>query len=189
MNKIEIPAALRGPLGGHRNYLAHIAFENFVDYDRIKKEHSEKKKHSTSHKYKEFRLFLNAAESFNNVLDYFYFEFEQQISPIKLKDFKSKVHEKHPMLSDLNKTANAYKHCVRYDKNLPKASDLQNLTIKTALNLKEKRISVDYDFIWPNKSIEENLNSVWKFWIDYHNKKEPEKSFLNLIKAEYPTTP
>ena len=83
--------SFKGPLGSHRNYLVHIAFENFVDYERLQKSHTEKKQHSTSHKYKEFRFFLNAVESFNNVLDYFYFEFEEQLSPLNLEDFKGKA--------------------------------------------------------------------------------------------------
>lgn len=186
--------SFKGPLGSHKNFLVHIAFENFVDYDRLQKDHAEKKQHSTSHKYKEFRFFLNAVESFNNVLDYFYFEFEQQVSPLTFPNFKGKVHEKYPDLSALEEIANAYKHCVRSkgkNKNpdLLWAADLQKPQVNVAIDFSTQNIAVDYQFPWPIREQEEKLVAVWKFWIDYHNRPNPEQKLLDIIKAEYPIAP
>src|SRR6267142_717420 len=103
----------RGPLGSHRNYLTYIALPNSVDYMGLVKGHEETGNVSTSAKYTELRYFLNAVESLNNILEYYFYENEPTISEPTVQDFKQSVYSTHPELRDLSNLANAYKHCVR----------------------------------------------------------------------------
>ena len=103
----------KGPLGSHRNYLTHIALPNSLDYLASVKAHEETGDASTSAKYKELRYFLNAVESLNNILEYYFYENETVISEQTVQDFKQSVYSTHPELRDLSNLANAYKHCVR----------------------------------------------------------------------------
>ncbi len=105
-----------GPLGGHRNYLTHIALSNCVDYMALKKGHQERGDCSNPAKKKEFRYFLNAIESLNNILDYYFYENENAVLEPSLQKFKEALHSAHPELKELSELANAYKHCVRESK-------------------------------------------------------------------------
>src|SRR5713226_8415132 len=129
---MDIPPSLRGPLGSHSGYLKHIALKNVMAHMWTKRKHAEENDSTNSAKYEELRLFLNAIESLNNVLDYFYFENEDQLSArhSTVQSFRSEVHKQHIALHRLSALANAYKHCVRTSgkkKNteLPHAKDLQ----------------------------------------------------------------
>ena len=166
-----------GPLGSHRNYIAHIALSNHVDYLRLKKNNQEEARSATPIKYNEFRLFLNAVESFNNIADYFYFEYEDRISYRTVDEFRAALHKKYPELAALAELANAYKHCVRARKDgtknakLPWARDLQkpNLTINIELGEKLPTAKIEYEFPWPIKEHEATLEKVFSFWFRYHN--------------------
>lgn len=186
LDRSENMETFKGPLGSHRNYIVHIALGNYVDYDALKKQNVENKRQATPDKYKAFRYYLNAVESFNNILDYLYFEFEDKIKQTNVNDFRKAVHKKYSALRDLADLANAYKHCVRagrISKNteLPWAKDLQQPTINVEIKLNEKKTDVGYDFVGPTEENEMKLSKVWKFWIDYQN--NPNSSFHEFLQS------
>lgn len=90
--------SMAGPLGCSQNYICHIALSNCTDYFDLKMKHEEENRSSTSDKYKEFRYYLNAIESLNNIIDYFYFENESLISHSNINEFRTAVHNKYPVL-------------------------------------------------------------------------------------------
>lgn len=169
----------KGPLGSHKNFIHHIALENFHEYEMLCGLNEENGNNKTPDKYKEFRYFLNVIESMNNILDYLYFEHEAEIQQSSLKDYKNAVWAKYPGLEELAKLANAYKHCIREGRsgknmNLPWAKDLQkpqlNVDVKISSSLGVKT-SVNYDFPWPIAKHEQVLENAVKFWLGYiqHN--------------------
>jgi hypothetical protein len=165
----------KGPLGSHRNYIKHIALQNYDDYQALCELNKENGKRNTPDKYKEFRLFLNVIESMNNILDYLYFEHEDEVQQSNLKDFKRAVWNKHPELEALADLANAYKHCVREwrgVKNSPLhwAKDLQNPQLKVNVTISPSEgfnASVNYEFLWPIVEHEQSLEKALKFWLSY----------------------
>ena len=166
----------RGPLGSHRNYLVHVALPNCTDYLWLKKGNQEQGRSGTCDKYKEFRYFLNAVESFNNILDYFYFEHEDRIKRGSVREFRKAIHDKYPELGELAELANAYKHCVRErngkkNEALPWARDLQRptLDIQIKLGASQPSVAVNYDFPWPIEEHEAKLYKAFDFWLGYHN--------------------
>lgn len=174
-----------GVLGGHHNYLVHMCFKNFCDYeDLVEKEGQEEKPKSSSEKYKELRYFLNTIESFNNVLDYVYWEYEDEISFKSDNKFRERVHLEYPALGKLADLANAYKHCVRKGENKEKirASELQEPKLDIILTLKEGLLSteIEYSFSGVIPEHREILLEVWKYWIEYHNKPDY-KRFTELV--------
>lgn len=181
--------AFKGPLGSHRNYLVHVALENFKDYETLKKHNESEGRVGTPDKYKEFRYFLNAIESFNNVLDYAYFEHEDSIKQRhgNVTAFRKAVNTKYPELEKLSALANAYKHCVRTktggvkNMDLPWARDLQapQLTIDISLHESKPTVEVEYDFPWPIAEHEKALNEAFRFWFEYHNRSDAK----NVISA------
>jgi hypothetical protein len=166
-----------GPLGGHRNYLTHIALSNCVDYVALKTGHQEQGDCSNPAKYKEFRHFLNAVESLNNILDYYFYEYEETIPEPSLREFKEDVHFAHPELKELSELANAYKHCVRENKgrkqtNLPWARDLQFNFLSIHVNvsqLPEIKVAAEYNFEGPTCEHSQVFDRACKFWFSYHN--------------------
>jgi hypothetical protein len=172
--KMNIPESLNGPLGSHRNYLRHIAIANYTAYERLKKKNLEEGHSSTTSKYEEFRLFLNAVESFNNVLDYYYFENERVLAPkhFTVQTFRANVHAASHELRRLSELANAYKHCVRtagVSKNttVPWAKDLQQVSLQISIDLGPcaPAVEVAYQFEWPVRDHEDALSHVFGFWV------------------------
>jgi len=166
----------RGPLGSHRNYLVHVALPNCTDYLWLKKGNQEQGRSGTCDKYKEFRYFLNAVESFNNILDYFYFEHEDRIKRGSVGEFRKAIHDKYPELGELAELANAYKHCVRErngkkNEALPWARDLQRPTLDIQIKLGDSQpsVAVNYDFPWPIEEHDAKLYKAFDFWLGYHN--------------------
>lgn len=165
----------KGPLGSHRNFVHHIALENYHEYRMLCGLNDENGKDATPDRYKEFRYFLNCIESINNILDYFYFENENELQHSKLKDFKKAVWNKYPELEKLADLANAYKHCVREgfsgkNTSLPWAKDLQRPQLNIDVTISPSNgvsTSVEYDFPWPIPEHEEVLGNAVKFWIEY----------------------
>lgn len=165
-----------GPLADHRKYIAHIAIPNYMDFLAVKNEPTEKPK-TNLQKYKELRHFLNAAESFNNILDYFFFEHQESISHKRVNIFRNAAHTKFPELGKVADIANAYKHCVRVtnsnknegrgekNESLPWAKDLQKADI--ILHLKSEAIELAFQA--PITEQEEALEKVYLFWIKYHD--------------------
>lgn len=170
-----------GPLGSTQNYIVHIALSNCADYFDLKEKHKEENRYSTPEKYKEIRFYLNAIESINNILDYFYYENEESLKHCKsVTNFKKKVHEKYPELESVANFANAYKHCVREgqkgkNENLPWAKDLQKPEIAIDIDLTNSSVGVKYNFNWPIKEQEEAIELAWKFWVGYHNNPMPQE--------------
>jgi hypothetical protein len=167
-----------GPLGDHRNYLNHIALSNCVDYFALRKHHQERSDSSTSAKYKELRYFLNAVESLNNVLDYFFYEYEGEIGHSKIRDFIKAAHSKYPELKEVSDLANAYKHCVREfvsgqkRSDLPWAKHLQRTDVLVHVKIsrnKDVKVAAEYNFQGPLNEHRESLDRAFKFWFDYNN--------------------
>ncbi|MCP3128546.1 hypothetical protein [Shewanella sp. KJ2020] len=168
-------SVFKGPLGSHTNFISYIALDNCSDYTRLCGLNRENGKDKTPDRFKEMRYFLNTIESFNNILDYFYYEFEDEISYENLKKFKQAVWRKYPILKKVAEIANAYKHCVREHKQVKQigqlwAKDLQNPQIDVSINLTEITTSVGFNFPWPIKEHEDVLDEAFKFWINYIHK-------------------
>lgn len=165
----------KGPLGSHKNYIHHIALENYFEYKTICGLNEENSKNKTPDKYKEFRYFLNVIESMNNILDYLYFEHEDEIKQSNLKNYKRAVWDKFPEIEALANLANAYKHCVREGRgvknsSLPWAKDLQKPQLKVDVTISSSQdvnVSVDYEFPWPIAEHEQVLEKTLKFWLGY----------------------
>jgi len=182
--------AFYGPLGSHRNYISHIALPNCTDYFHLQERNIEQGNTRTSYKYEEMRYFLNAIESLNNILDYYFYEHEENLHPSNLKQYKENIMNKHPLLRKVADLANAYKHCVResYGKrktDLPWAKDLQNpaltisidLTNPDQINSKEDiKVNIQYSFEWPIDSQEQILVESFRFWIFYSDPGGPDLS-------------
>ena len=172
--------SMAGPLGSSQNYISYIALSNCSDYFELKMKHEEESKSSTSAKYKELRYYLNAVESLNNIIDYFYFENESLISHGNINAFRTAVHKKYPVLETVSNIANAYKHCVREQRgnkntNLPWAKDLQNPNIAIDINISKMNVDVNFNFVWPIHELEIAIEAAWKFWVDYHNVPTPQE--------------
>ncbi len=167
---------LKGPLGSYQNYLRHIAFRNYFEYVSKKKLHVERGENSTPSKYEEFRLFLNAIEALNNVIDYFYFENESSLTSgfVDLNQFRKKALDLFDELRQLANLANAYKHCVRSpkgkkDESVPWAKDLQRPLLHISIDLKTEspRIDTEYRFEWPIPEYENILSRAFDFWMKH----------------------
>jgi len=165
----------KGPLGSHRNFINHIAIANYQDYQTLCGLNIDNGKQQTPDKYKEFRYFLNAIESFNNILDYFYYENEAELEGVNLNPFKKSVYVKYPELEKISELANAYKHCIRVyhgrkNTELPWAKDLQkpelNVDVKIS-NSADVSANISYKFSWPIAENEEVIHKVFLFWLDY----------------------
>jgi hypothetical protein len=174
--------SFKGPLGSHLNYITHIALQNQFEYLKLKKKHEEENNSGTAAKYDEFRLFLNAVESFNNIIDYFYFEYEDRITYKKVDEFRKAIHRKYPDLDELSELANAYKHCVRTrngkkNDKLPWARDLQASRLEIHINISRDKpiIDADYEFPWPLEEHERKMFKALDFWLAYHRNPNPEE--------------
>jgi hypothetical protein len=179
-----------GPLGGHRNYLTHIALPNSFDYLSLAKQHQEERDSSIHAKYKELRYFLNAIESLNNTLEYAYYEMNQSGSSSGFDKFQKIAHKKHPELEGLADLANAYKHCVRRGKrsnNAPFARDLQKPELHIAINISQDKkvmVDADYGFDGPLSEHLEIFHNALRFWLNYHN--SPASTELTDLSAVNP---
>jgi hypothetical protein len=177
---------IKGPLGSHRNYIRNIVLPNIVDYFGLQKENEELNSINNPSKYKELRFFLNAIESTNNILDYYFYENESSLKPLTLKKYKLKIQEKIPIFVEVADLANAYKHCVRENgkgknSNLPWAKDLQqpkftvNIQIPNGEVITKKEqivVQADYDFSWPIDSHEKAITEIFQLLIKYENSNE-----------------
>lgn len=165
----------KGPLGSHKNYINFIALENFKEYDNLSRHNREINNNKTPNKYVELRHFLNAAESMNNILDYLFYEHEEEISFKNLRGYKQAVLGKYPELKKLADLANAYKHCKRENQDgkneeLPWAKDLQRpeLDVKVSITSEDGVDSaVKYNFQWPIAEHEDTLRAAFVFWVSY----------------------
>lgn len=172
---------IKGPLGSHRNYIAHIVLPNCLDYFKVQSRNAELSNRNTASKYEELRAFLNAVESMNNVLDYYYYENEESLSVGSLVTYRKNVMTKYPVLSRIAELANAYKHCVREhkgkkDKKSLWAKDIQrpslavNIDLSSIANAKKKEdIKVDAAFVfeWPIPEHEKTFIEAFEFWRTY----------------------
>jgi hypothetical protein len=179
----------KGPLGSHRNYLTHIALPNCIDYLGLVKGHEETGNASTPAKYTELRFFLNAVDSLNNILEYYFYENEASIAEPSVQAFKQSIHSSHPELRDLADIANAYKHCVRQrgsqkQTNVPWAKDLQMPEVRVYIDLSERpKVNVDAGYIFqaPTANHLEMFHKALKFWFSYHN--DPRAKLVQLANA------
>jgi len=181
---------IKGPLGSHRNYIAHIALPNCLDYFQLQNRNKELNNLHNASKYEELRIFLNAIESMNNVLDYYYYENETSLSGGNLSAYRKKAMLKHPVLSRVAELANAYKHCVREyrgkkDKKSLWARDIQrpkfivNIDLSSMSNAKKKediKVDADYVFEWPIPEHEKTFGDAFEFWRSYGEPNGPNLS-------------
>lgn len=173
---------IKGPLGSHRNYINHIVLKNCTDYFIVQKGNLEHKNIHASSRYEELRHFLNAIESMNNVIDYFYYENEESISYSNLFDFKKAVNEKYPITLKIADLANAYKHCIREGKkgknsNKLWAKDLQKPSLVVNVNLSDVNklnVNAEYRFEWPIEKYEEVITEGFNFYMKYDNPDGPD---------------
>ena len=168
------PGPFTGPLSDHLNYLSYIALENCVDYFRLVQNAKEKGISGKAIKYKRLRYFLNAIESLNNSLEYFFHDHKADEGwPDKdMKRILREMRQKHRILSDIQQIANAYKHCVRHNSKHYHASDLQSSVINIDIGQDGTNIKINYVSIEDERIMEE----AFKFWVEYHNK--PDKNVL-----------
>lgn len=181
----------KGPLGSHLNYLRHIVMPNCMDYLQLQQANRDSGENSNPSKYEELRRFLNAIESMNNIPDYFYWENElalkeKQIGSVKA--YRIKVGEKYHVLAHVAELANAYKHCVRTNRDGKKntgkkwAKDIQlpQMTIDVDIDFhkmeKKEDIKVNpiYKFDWPIASHEKIFNEAFEFWKKYGDADVPD---------------
>lgn len=182
MDKIRIPDSLKGPLGTHKNYIAHIALDNCVDYFRLREKNKEEGNNGTSNQYKELRYFLNAVESLNNIFDYMYFETYKENTEQTLNKFKQDYLEKHTELKNISEIANAYKHCIRGafkngkftpNKNSLHASDLTENTIHFTVNMSVDRPLTELQYSFKGIDSEKTLKKAFRYWVNYINNDIP----------------
>ena len=172
---------IKGPLGSHRNYIAHIVLPNCLDYFQVHKRNKELNNLHSASKYEELRFFLNAVESMNNVLDYYYYENEESLSVDSLSAYRKKAMTRYPVLSRVAELANAYKHCVRehrgkkdekslWAKDIQRPSLVVNIDLPSIVNAKKKEdIKVDANFVfeWPIPEHENVFVEAFEFWSTY----------------------
>jgi hypothetical protein len=183
-----IPAYFRGPLGGHRQYLVHIALENYADYLRYPKRIDENQGRAPVGvaQYTEFRLFLTAVESMNNILDYLYYEHVNQPAPGNpLHKFRKRVYRKYPHLGTLNEMANAYKHCVQHKAHERPAHDLQRTHVSVSIDLSrpERLPQAEYHFSGPLPDDHATADAVFKFWLNYHQTNYTDPTTDDILNA------
>lgn len=169
-----LDSVLKGPLGSHKNYIHHIALANCRDYSDLVNLQKEGGQNQKSNKFHRLRLFLNVIESMNNILDYFYYEYEKGFNGRKRNFIVDKIKENHPILEKISDIANAYKHCKQYKESDLHAADLQKPILNIHVNLTTIDVKVKLEFT----SIEENglIDEAFEFWRNYLN--DPQPDFL-----------
>jgi hypothetical protein len=187
---------IKGPLGSHRNYIIHIVLPNCLDYIQLQNSNREIGNQQAASKYDELRSFLNAIESMNNVLDYYYYENEDSLSASSLNKYRKKAMKKYPILFRIAELANAYKHCVREhrgEKNekSPWAKNLQrprldvNIDLASMFNAPQKKedikVGADYYFEWPIPEYEKIFDAAFEFWRTYVELDRPDLSSLEHV--------
>jgi len=164
-----LPDSLKGPLGSHKGYITHIALANYVQYLKFKQAVAEQERSGTSIQYEEFRLFLNAVESLNNIPEYLYWEHAKQPTENKGRIYLGSLRDKFPVLRDLADLANAYKHCDRSEKNKRSARDLQRVHIEISILVSQPHLSRSvFNFSGPLLEDHARGDAAFKFWLDYH---------------------
>jgi hypothetical protein len=178
-----------GPLGGHRNYLTHVALPNCFEYLSLQKHHKESSDISIRAKYEEFRLFLNSVESLNNTLEYAFYEIEQTGDHSGFEAFKKNTWGRHPELEELANVANAYKHCVRVKggkprADVPSARNLQRPELHIMVKIsqdKSVKVDTDYQFEGPLPEHLRIFHKALQFWFKYHNN-ATSTEFVDLLR-------
>ncbi|MCG8993207.1 hypothetical protein LH427_09505 [Laribacter hongkongensis] len=165
---------MASPLGHHQQYLRCVALPNFQDFVAFEEAHGEEPE---SHALAErtLRVFLVAAESLNNVLDYFYCDYREELND-KFKNsnkFHAAVAEKLYELGMIASIANVYKHAVRThsDRNgLDKAKSLlHGASVRDYLEHKDQITDLASWSKYPHKKWVEELKSCGQWWVDYMN--------------------
>lgn len=186
-NRTNMLEFCKGPLGSHRNYLTHIVLPKCIDYLGLVKGREETGNASTSAKYTELRFFLNAVDSLNNILEYYFYENEAFIAEPSVQAFKESTDNSHPELRDLADIANAYKHCVRQRgsqkrTNVPWAEDLQMPEVRVYIDfLQRPKVSVDVDYMFqaPTAHPLEMFHKALKFWFSHRKRRSgPAGAFI-----------
>ena len=177
---IEEPMAFKGPLGSAKNYITHIVLPNCKDYLVFKENNRNETHRGTPTKYTELRLFLNAAESINNIFDYIHWDFNESSKDENPKLIRDRYIEKHSFLGEIADIANAYKHRVRgryiekdkyfkINKNKIHASDLNLREVKFTVGryVGSSLLSVEYNFL--DNDNESLIRNAFQILIKYIN--------------------
>lgn len=166
---------LSGPLGSHKGYIAHIALPNCSDYfDLCDLQREEEKYQATRSKYERLRLFLNAAESLNNIPEYIFHEYKAVYGWSKESEVRRLLAEESKIHETINTLANGYKHSVRNPPNKADqikeidASDFQEIKILVASQLSAP-VSLDVSYSFESIEDEGILSEAFRFWVEYHN--------------------
>lgn len=166
---------LSGPLGSHKGYIAYIALPNCSDYFDLCDLQREKETYqATRSKYERLRLFLNAAESLNNIPEYIFHEYKPAYGWSRESEVRSLLAKESKIHETINTLANGYKHCVR---NPPHkagqikeidAGDFQEIKIIVTSQLSAP-VSLDVSYSFESIEDEGMLAEAFRFWVDYHN--------------------
>ena len=183
-----------GPLSNFEHYRTYIALENYIDFYFNRQKLKAKERPTTKDRYRDLRLFLNAAESFNNILDYYFYYFEESFKPeIGVGEFRKRATQKHPILGLVADIANAYKHCVREDRRGEKqfdklwAKNLQKGELSLLLNIANSNTPgvespAENEFFGPPSKLCEVMAEAYDFWLTF------DRSKTELIDGYLPAT-
>jgi len=166
---------LSGPLGSHKGYIEYIALPNCSDYFDLCGLQREKETYqATRSKYERLRLFLNAAESLNNIPEYIFHEYKSTYNWSKEHEVRSLLAKSSKIHETINTLANGYKHCVRNPPNKSgqvkeiDASDFQEIKIIVTSQLIAP-VSLDVSYSFESIEDEGMLAEAFRFWVEYHN--------------------
>lgn len=168
-------STLSGPLGSHKGYIVHIALPNCSDYFELCEAQRENGIYEkTRSKYNRLRLFLNAAESINNIPEYIFHEYKDKCGWQKETDVRTLLAKKSNIHETINTLANGYKHCIRHPSKDPSkakeidAADFQEIKIIVGADLTDLK-NLDIELSFDSIEDEEILGEAFRFWVEYHN--------------------
>ena len=163
---------LNGPLDCHQNYLNYIALENCFDYFGLVESQRKEKNLDLAANYHRLRLLLNAMESMNTILDYFFHEQKelQGWNDNQRDLILERIKRKHPALYHLDLQLSTYKRMKHSDMTSLVATDLK----KTVVSIHSIKQKIELDF---NSTEDEHIISeAFDFWFEYN--KDPDINTL-----------
>ncbi|RFA30748.1 hypothetical protein CAI21_04365 [Alkalilimnicola ehrlichii] len=145
--------ALTGPLGNHRHYLTHIALANCMDYLRVRREHAEAGDTGLVARFQQLRYFLNALESLDNIIEYYYRECSERLPYASLDAYRDAVHQHYPDLREAAELAAAYR--------------CGTLALQADFDWALLMPDTDGELAWPVAGHDRLFDKVLRFWLAY----------------------